>query len=164
MKFLFVTFCSLIWASPLVHAQLFSDNFTRTNDPAALAFPWVAKSNVWTITGGALRGGTNVSQTYGFACLTNTWINYSVQARLAFQAGAFGGGLGGRLNTNNGTHYAAWVYPENSPGGSNILKLIKFQDWANFGYNGILGASMQQVNLASVGTNFHTVKLSFQTN
>src|SRR5437763_2136002 len=106
---LFVCFCSLIWAAPLVQAQLFSDNFTRTIDPTNLALPWVVKSNAWTITGGALRGGTNLSATYGFACLTNTWINYSVQARFAFQAGAFGGGLGGRLNTNSGAHYAAWI-------------------------------------------------------
>src|SRR5690349_9677135 len=101
MKLSFAVLCSVVWVVHPVHAQLFSDNFTRTNDPAALAFPWVAKSNSWTITGGALRGGTNTLQTYGFACLTNTWINYSVQARFQFQVGAFGGGLGGRLNTNS---------------------------------------------------------------
>src|SRR6266700_2284844 len=162
MKVLAAVLCSVIWVGPTVHAQLFSDNFTRTNDPAALALPWVAKSNAWSITGGALRGGTNATQTYGFACLTNRWINYSAQARFQFQVGAFGGGLGGRLNTNSGVRYAAWIYPENSPGGSNVLKLLKFQDWSDFGYNGSPGAAMQQVNLAAVGTNFHTVKLSFQ--
>jgi len=109
MKSLLLTLGSLLCALSSLHAQLFSDNFTRTNDPAALAFPWVAKSNSWTITGGALRGGTNALQTYGFACLTNTWIIYSVQARFQFQAGAFGGGLGGRLNTNSDNHYAAWI-------------------------------------------------------
>src|ERR1043165_6928198 len=108
MKLLLIGLSSLFWAAPLVQAQLFSDNFTRTNDPAALALPWVVKSNNWTITGGALRGGTNVSQTYGFAYLTNSWINYSVQARFSFQVGAFGGGLGGRLDSNSGAHYAAW--------------------------------------------------------
>src|SRR5439155_24211262 len=91
------------------------------------------------------------------AYTSNSWLNYSVQARLRFQTNGFGGGLGGRLNAANGAHYAAWIYPENSPGCSSVLKLIKFQDWRNF-------TPMQQTNLATVGTNYHTVKLTFLTN
>src|SRR5207245_10823383 len=45
-----------------------------------------------------------------------------------------------------------------------MLKLIKFQNWTTFGYNGTLGVPMQQVNLASVGAGSHTVKLACQGN
>jgi hypothetical protein len=142
---------------------LFSDDFTRGADPGPLA-PWVVQYGVWSVTGGTLKGGTNYLQTYGMICTTNSWTNYSVQARVRFPAGALGGGLGGRVNPATGKHYAAWIYPENSPAGSNVLKLIKFRTWTTFGFNGSDSVPMQQVSLASVGTNFHTVKLAFQTN
>jgi hypothetical protein len=142
---------------------LFSDDFTRTNDPGTLS-PWIVQSNNWTITGGILEGGTNPSSSYGFIYLTNVWTNYSVQARVQFPAGAFGGGIGGRLNSSSGAHYAAWVYPEGSPGGSSVLKLIKFQDWSHFGYTNSVFIPIQQAALPGVGTNWHTVKLTFNTN
>jgi hypothetical protein len=142
---------------------LFSDDFTRTNDPGTLA-PWIIQSDNWSITSGSLKGGVNPTFSYGFIYLTNVWTNFSVQARIQFPAGAFGGGLGGRLNSASGAHYGAWVYPEGSPGGSSVLKLIKFQDWAHFGYNNSSGVPIQQVSLPSVGTNWHTVKLTFTTN
>src|SRR5262249_13908644 len=63
-----------------------------------------------------------------------------------------------------GAHYAAWIYPENSPGGDRQLKLIKFQNWSSFGYNGNPGVPIQQITLASVGTNWHTLKVAFQGN
>jgi VCBS repeat-containing protein len=154
----------LLGLSAPLRAQLFSDNFTRGTDPGPLA-PWlVSQSTNWVVTGGVLRGGTNVPQSYGYAYITNTWINYSVQARLQFAVGVFGGGIGGRLNTNNGAHYAAWIYPEGSPGGSNILKLVKFQTWTTYGYTNSSYIPMHQVNLEVVSTNFHTLKLLFQTN
>src|SRR5262249_5725956 len=84
--------------------------------------------------------------------------------RFQFPVGAYGGGLGGRLNPATGAHYAAWVYPENSGGGSNVLKLIKFSDYATFGYTNITLAPMAQVNLASVGTSSHLVKITFRGN
>jgi hypothetical protein len=149
---------------PLLHAQLFSDDFTRTNDPATLAPPWFGQAGTWTITGGVLKGGPNLTFSYGNAYITNSWGDYSAQAQFQFPVGAYGGGLGGRVNTTNGAHYAAWVFPEGSAGGSNVLKLLKFQTWTTFGYNGVSFAVIQQTNLASVGTNFHLVKLSFQTN
>src|SRR5215471_2644523 len=115
MRARFVIYWLALCAAPALQAQLFSDGFTNSGP---LTLPWVAYSNNWTRTGGVLRGGTNAAQTYGFAYITNTWINYSVQARFQFPVGAFGGGLGGRLTSGTGTHYAAWIYPENSPGGS----------------------------------------------
>ena len=42
-----------------------------------------------------------------------------------------------------------------------MLRLIKFLNWTDFGYQTISGAAIQQVTLPSVGTNWHTVKLEF---
>jgi hypothetical protein len=138
--------------------QLFSDDFTRGTDPGPIA-PWIAQSGTWTVTGGALRAGTNTLQTYANAYITNSWTNFAVQAQVRFPSGGFGGGLGSRLNRNTGAHYAAWIYPEGSPGGSSMLKLVKFQTWTSWSYNGASFTPMQQVSLPGVGTNWHTLKL-----
>ncbi len=45
-----------------------------------------------------------------------------------------------------------------------MLKLIKFQAWTSFGYNGTSGAAMAEARLAATGTNWHTVKLAFNGN
>ncbi len=139
---------------------LFSDNFSRSTDPGPLA-PWIANSGVWTVTGGVLKGGTNTLSTYGNVYITNSWSNYTVQAQFQFPGGGYGGGLGGYLNPTTGAHYAAWIYPENSPGGSRLLKLIKFQTWTTWGYQGSSYTPMQQVSLSSVSTNWHTLALTF---
>ena len=141
-------------------ASLFFDNFDRTTDPGPLA-PWAAQSGNWTVTGGALVGGTNLLQSYGYALLTNSWANYSVEARLRFPGAVYGGGVGGRLNPTTGAHYAAWIYPEGSAAGGSSLRLVKFQNWTNWGY-GVPSTPMQRIVLAEVGTNWHTVKLTFQ--
>ncbi len=142
---------------------LFYDDFTRATNPGSLS-PWVVRSNVWTVTGGTLQGGPDPnSSTYAFAYLTNVWTNYSVQAKLQFSStNAYGAGIGGRLNTNTGAHYAAWVFPEGSASGSHsVLKLIKFSDWADWGYNNTPFQPMAAVPLVGVGTSPHTVKLAF---
>ena len=125
--------------------------------------PWQVASGTWSFTNG-LMNGTSAPQAYGLAYLANNWTDYSVQARLQFPAGAFGGGLGGRLDSSSGAHYAAWIYPESSPGGSATLRLIKFQNWTSFGYGGTPGAPMGQISLPSVGTNWHTLTLTFRGN
>jgi hypothetical protein len=135
---------------------LFADDFTRATN-SNLIPPWLIQSGNWSITNGVLQGGTNVLNTYGFAYVTNRCTNCAVQARLKFPAGAFGGGLGGRLDPPTGKRYVAWIYPEGSAGGSNVFKLLKFQSWTTF-------TVLQQTNLASVGTNWHTVKMGFQGN
>jgi len=135
--------------------QLFTDDFSRTTLP-----PWVIKSGAWSITSGVLKNGNNTLRTYGNLYLTNVWTDYSVQAQFQFPVGAYGGGLGARLNPTTGSHYAAWIYPENSAGGSRVLKLVKFQTWTTWGYLGVSSTPMQQVTLAAVGTNTHTLKLT----
>jgi len=138
---------------------LFADDFTRETDPGPLT-PWVAQSGRWAVTGGTLRAGKNQSETFAHAYLTNSWTNYSVQAQFEFASGADGGGVGGFLNPTTGAHYAAWIYPENSPGGSRVLKLLKFQNWDTYGYNGSAFVPMEQASLPSVGTTWHTLTLS----
>ena len=142
--------------------DLFSDDFARsgTGDPLP---PWQVAAGAPVVTNGQLQTSSAL-QSYGFAYVVNTWTDYSVQARVQFPAGAFGGGIGGRLNSGTGAHYAAWIYPEGSSGGSSMLKLIKFQNWTSFGYNNSSYAPMQQVSLSEVGTNWHTVKLAFLGN
>jgi hypothetical protein len=145
-------------------AQLFSDDFTRDTDPGPLS-PWVAYSGTWSVTGGALKGGTNASDSFAFAYITNSWTNYSVQARVRFSStSADAGGIGGRFNQFSGGHYAAWISPEGSGSGSNILQLVKFQYWLGFEYTNSTWQAIREVPLASVGTNWHTLKLSFQGN
>jgi len=143
---------------------LFSDDFTRLEDPGPMP-PWLAQMGSWTVSGGVLRPGTNMSQSYGYARLTNSWTDYAVEGRLRFLAlNAWGGGLGGRLNPTTGAHYAAWIYPDASPGGGNVLWLIKFQTWTSYSYGGSLGVPMGEVPLGTVGTNWHTLKLAFRAN
>lgn len=150
---------------------LFYDGFTRGSDPGPLT-PWVGVpagnqlSDNWTVTGGTLQAGlVDTLQTYAFAYLpTNTWTNYAVQGRIRLSdPNGVGGGIGGRLNPVTGTHYAAWVYPDGSPGGANLLKLFKFTSYIAFSYNNNV-APIQTVNLPSVGTNWHTLKLAFNGN
>jgi hypothetical protein len=139
--------------------QLFADDFTRATNPGPLT-PWIAQAGTWTISGGTLKGGVNTLRTYADLYVTNSWTNFAVQGQVQFPAGAYGGGIGACVNRQNGAHYAAWVYPENSPGGSRMVKLVKFQTWTSWGYNGASFTPMQQVTVASVGTNWHTVKLA----
>ena len=141
---------------------LFTDSFARSSDPGPLS-PWLLQADNWAVTGGALQGGPDPASSYGNVYLTNNWTNYSVQATIQFSStSAYGGGVGARLNTNTGAHYAAWVYPENSMSGSPLtLKLVKFSDWTHWGYNNFPSTPIASASLSSVGTNAHTVKLAF---
>jgi Bacterial Ig domain len=127
--------------------------------------PWVVHSGAWTITEDGLTGGANALDSFGFAYATNTWTNYSVEARIRFSStAADAGGIGGRFNPYSGGHYAAWITPERSASGSNILQLLKFQYWLGYEYTNSTWQAMREVPLPSVGTNWHTLKLWFQGN
>ncbi len=132
---------------------LFSDNFA-----GASLWPWTVEEGAWTVANGELSG-SSATDTLAYAYVGTNWTNYTVQARIRFSMtnGPWGGGIGGRLNTNTGAHYAAWVYPEGSSGGSSILNLIKWETWGNWSR-----IPMAQAHLPGVGTNWHTVALSFQ--
>jgi hypothetical protein len=62
------------------------------------------------------------------------------------------------LNAANGAHYGAWIYPDGSAGGANVLRLIKFEAWTTWSFT-----PMAAVNLPPVGTNWHTLALTFQS-
>jgi len=149
-------------------STLFADNFIRCPSPGTLA-PWQVYwgSGVlgqWGLTNEVLQGSSAVLNRYGYCYLSTSWPDYSVEATIRFSAtNAYGGGLGGRLNPATGGHYAAWVYPEGSPGGSNVLGLVKFSTWTDWDYGGS-PVFMAQTNLASVGTSWHTLRLRFNGN
>src|SRR5882724_2009921 len=148
----------------VAEAQIFSDDFARDTDPGPL-FPWVSYSGNWSVTGGTLKGGTNALDSFGFAYVTNSWTDYSVQARVRFTStSADAGGIGGRFNPFSGGHYAAWICPEGSTSGSNILQLLKFQYWLGYEYTNSTWQAMREIPLPSDGTNWHTLKLAFQGN
>ncbi len=142
----------------VIASAIFSDDFNRTPTPPELVTPWINQMGSWKITGSALQGLGSVSAYYGYAYTAPTplWSNYTVDGRVQFPAGSYGGGLGGRLNPATGAHYGVWIYPDGSQGGSNQMKLVKFSDWTTWS-----GTAMNQVSLTSVGTGWHTVKLIF---
>ena len=139
---------------------LFHDDFRRCGMPPYALAPWQlysgqGVSGQWSLGNGVLQG-TSALQKYGYCYLDADWTNYSVEAAIQFPAVVWGGGIGGRLNPAGGKHYAAWIYPEGSGGGSNVLKLIKFSGWTGF-------QILQTNNQASVGTNWHTLRLAINT-
>jgi hypothetical protein len=131
---------------------LFNDAF-----PGSSLAPFVKESGTWTVANNALSGTCPVSS-YGYAYMSTNWTDYSLQAQISFPSGAFGGGIGGRLNATTGAHYGVWVYPEGSAGGSAVIKLVKFTGWTTWS-----GTPMAQASLTSgVGTTSHTVLVAFQ--
>ena len=131
---------------------LFSDNFSGGNgaDPS-----WTTESGTWAISSGVMTG-TGATNNYAYAYANNgtAWTNYSVQGQVQFAAGAYGGGIGGRVNPSTGAHYGAWVYP-----GSSQISLVKFSNWTTWG-----GATMATASLPSVGTSLHTLLMTFNGN
>ena len=139
---------------------LFSDDFTRTNYPASLLPPWLEyNGNTWTIVGGELQSTSGPPEDYAYAYIATNWTDYSVGGRIRFPSAlSGGGGLGGRFDSATGAHYGVWIFPDNSPYGvTNVLRLLKFTDWTTWS-----GTPMAEVNLASVGTNWHSLKLAFK--
>jgi hypothetical protein len=136
---------------------LFYDNMARPTGTGCL-LPWVQQLGGWAITNGVFTG-TSDPNCYGDVFCTNgSWTDYTVQAQIQFSGTSpFGGGIGGRLNPATGAHYAAWVYPEGSSGGSRLLKLVKFEGWTTWSLT-----PMASVALPPVGTNWHTLTLTMQ--
>ena len=138
------------------NAVLFSDNFERPTYPGNIT-PWVALQGAWLATNADFAGASDATN-YSFAYLDADWTNYSFQAQVQFSvSNAYGGGLAGRLDPATGARYAAWIYPEQSPAGPALLRLIKFRDWTTWS-----ATPMALVNLPAVGTNLHTLNLAFQ--
>ncbi|HVV72389.1 MAG TPA: Ig-like domain-containing protein, partial [Verrucomicrobiae bacterium] len=141
----------------------FSDDFTRLSGDTSPLSPWISAAGTWTPTNGTLEGSAPASS-YGLVYLTNVWGDYAVRAQVRFPAGAVGGGIDARVDTATGARYAAWIYPETSPGGNGTLRLIKFQSLTQWGYNGVGFTGIQTVTLPTVGTNWHSLMVAVVTN
>ena len=131
--------------------RLFRDNFGDDPIVPNLLPPWAVYTGSWSVTDLALqkhgrRPGNYANLYYNPA---TTWTDYSVQARVQYPSGAFGGGLVGRLNPATGTRYTAWVYP-----GTSTLNLLEWSDWDTW-------ASLTSAGIPAVGTGWHTVKMDF---
>ncbi len=134
---------------------LFADDFTRSANPPAPLSPWTGVTGTWAVTSGVLNGsGTASSYSQNYYAPTPLWDNYAVEASFQYASSAFGGGLGCRVNPATGAQYAAWIYPDNSAAGHNLLVLGKMWDWTTYS-----GTPMAQANLTSVGTGWHTLKM-----
>jgi hypothetical protein len=133
---------------------LFSDNFSGSGtDPL-----WTSVQGTWTVANGTMHGSGPL-QNYATAYTSGNWTDYTVQAGIQLPAGAFGSGIGGRVNPSTGAHYAAWIYPEGPLRVSAVLELIKFEGWTTWS-----GTPMATVSLPNVGTTPHTLILGFQGN
>ena len=142
--------------------DLFYDNFARSASNLDPLLPWVVQDGTWVVTNGNLIGQSPPGS-YGHAYIDNTnWTDYLVSARVQFSStSAWGAGIGGRLDSATGAHYAVWIYPEGSGGGSAVLKLIKYEGWTIW-YNN--PNPMALVSLSGIGTDWHTIALAVQGN
>jgi hypothetical protein len=155
---------AVITINVLGGGQSFYDGFARATDPGPLS-PWLPQSGNWGVTGGILQGDATPLPSYDLVYVTNSWTNCAVQCQIQFPTiNDYGGGVGACLNPATGVRYSAWVYPENSPVGSRVLRLIKWQDWTTWGYQGRTDLPIATVSLAGVGTNWHLLKLACYTN
>ena len=117
--------------------------------------PWQPVNGSWAINDGVLTG----SGGYGniqYVPTTSPPSDYSVDGRVRFTPGAYGGGIGGRVDPATGAHYGIWLYPSGSSDPTpNRIKLIKFTDWTTWS-----GTPLQSTPL-TVDANWHDLKVEF---
>jgi hypothetical protein len=136
--------------------SFFFDNFSRCAGADPLA-PWTVALGNYSISNGVMHG-TGSTVGYTDAYVPGNWGDCSVQARIQLPIGGWAGGIEGRLNPLTGEKYTANIYPETSPGSAVVhIQLMKFRLWTQF-------AELARTPLVSVGTNWHTMKLTFQGN
>jgi hypothetical protein len=131
---------------------VFSDDFSGQIGSDSF---WTTVSGNWAVANSMLNGTSTEGQ-YGFAYAGPNWTNYSLQAQLKFSPGAWGGGLGGRVNTGTGAHYGVWIYPEGASGPSAVVKVVKFSSWGTWS-----GSPMATATLPNLGTTWHTLAATF---
>ncbi len=153
---------------------LFYDNFSRPTNASSI-FPWTLEvttpvpsvipspSGIWMITNNSMMGTSYSLYTYTIAYVgSQNWTNYSVQAQFQISStNAIGSALAGRLNPATGARYSAWIYPENAPEtiapGLASMAIYKYENWTTYTEGNL-------ILLPGLGTNQHTVKLSFVGN
>ncbi|MBN1488181.1 MAG: hypothetical protein JW981_11115, partial [Anaerolineae bacterium] len=129
----------------------FADDFVRSPGEPDPLLPWVAEMGTWSVENEVLEAATSTSYVYAYM-EEPSWTDYSVMARIQFPSGAYGGGIGGRLDPATGAHYAAWFYPRD-----NRLRLVKFSTWT--AWNSPNG--LATVDIPAPGTDWHTLRMDF---
>lgn len=135
----------------VIETTLFSDSFSD-----GTVDPWSVVLGSFTSSGGMLN--TTLNPGGSALAFTGTgWTDFAVRGQFQFLAGdSPTAGLGGRYNSSTGARYAALIAAQGSLDSQATLTLIKFYDWFTWSY-----VPMQEVILPPVGTNVHTLKLSF---
>jgi hypothetical protein len=135
-----------------------TDNVVLSDDfdpePPDPLLPWASALGTWTVTDGVPQGLSEPSE-YAFVYNNTQWADYTVEGRVHLPAEAFGGGIGAHVNLTAGSHYGAWIYPDGSWGGSNVLKFVEVHSWTQWS-----GTPMQQVSLPDVSTSWHTLAMA----
>jgi hypothetical protein len=140
--------------------SVYNENF-GSDGLMDIIYPWSIFSGGWTVVDGSMQSNAAIPG-YAYAYFDSAqplWNDYTVEASIQLAPGAYAGGIGGRVNSWTGAHYGAWIYPDGSWGGSNILKLIKFASWTGWS-----GTPIVQVQLPSVGSTWHTLAMTFSGN
>jgi len=131
---------------------LFSDDFTRSD---ASPSPWTSALGTWTVSNGVLQGsGATMAYSHLYYAPTPLWGDYAVEGRFQYASQAFGGGLGCRVNPATGAQYSAWIFPDSSVVGPNVLQLVKQWTWTTYS-----GTEMAQASIPAVGTGWHSLKM-----
>ena len=102
---------------------VFSDNFS---DASWTNSHWTVQSGSWTVNNGYynLVGQPGV---LSVAYAGNSWSDYSVEARVRYVSGQYGGEISARLNSSAGSRYSFVLCPNGA--GPNRTSLIKFASW-----------------------------------
>ncbi|MEP7112360.1 MAG: Ig-like domain-containing protein [Ilumatobacteraceae bacterium] len=135
-----------------VGTQLFADDFGSDQASDGNLVPWQQVNGSWTITDGVLQGIGG----YGNAKYEGMSANdYTVDARISFSPGSYGGGVGVRLDAGTGAHYGIWLYPQGTSDlSANAVKLIKFTGWTTWG-----GVPLQVGRTAVSSGGWHDLKV-----
>ena len=117
--------------------ELFYDNFTRPTNTGSI-FPWIQQLGTWGITNNAV-GRNHSAGNYAYAYYDNNPVGPTFPCRRKFNFLRQTGGaeaLADGWTRSAGAHYAAWIYPEGSSGGSAngqpYCNSIKFETWTAY--------------------------------
>ena len=136
---------------------LFSDDFTRSPIPARRRRGRRNRGRGRSPADNC-RAGSERTSAYGQCLLSKRWLDklHLAGAGAVFFHERVGRRPGWTTEPDYRCHYAACVYPENSGGGSAVLKLIKFEGWSSWA-----ARQCRRPAWARRATNWHTLALTF---
>ncbi len=110
--------------TPSQSSPLFSDDFVASGGLSN----WTTSGGSWNVVNGSEVVVGSANQ-YSFDYAGNaSWSNYTVESKVMWVSGQYGGAIGARLNPVTGTRYSFWVYP--SSDGPNVVRLCKGTSWS----------------------------------